>query len=65
MIGRIVVGSPSGPGEKPLGYDGRNGRAPIFNEVFRTFEFVKSAEVVNQKVVPYPVKELGRSFPMY
>jgi plastocyanin len=65
MIGRIVVGAPGGPGEKPLGYGSREGRAPIFREVARAFEFVKSDAIVQKKVIPYPAKELGRSFPMY
>ncbi len=64
-VGRIVVGSPGGPGERPLAYGLREGRAPIFKEVEKTFEFARSEEIVRKKIIPYPVKELGRRFPLY
>ncbi|MDA2934673.1 plastocyanin/azurin family copper-binding protein [Acidobacteria bacterium AH-259-D05] len=65
MVGRIVVGSPGGPGEKPLGYGSGEGRAPIFKEVIRAFAFVRPEEIVSKKLIPYPVKELERRFPLY
>ena len=65
MVGRIVVGSPGGPGEQTLGYGSREGRAPIFKEVIRAFEFARAEEIVRQKTIPYPVKELERRFPLY
>ena len=64
-VGRIVVGRPGGPGEKPLGYGSREGWAPIFTEVIRTLEFAQSDEIVRQKTIPYPAEELGRRFPLY
>jgi len=65
MVGRIVVGSPGGPGEQPLGYGSREGRAPIFKEVIRVFEFARAEEIVKRKTIAYPVKELERRFPLY
>ncbi len=65
MVGRIVVGSPGGPGEQTLGYGSREGRAPIFKEVIRAFEFARAEEIVKRKTIPYPVKELERRFPLY
>ena len=65
MVGRIVVGRPGGPGEKPFGYGSREGRAPIYKEVEKVFEFARSEEIVRENVIPYPVKELERRFPLY
>ncbi len=65
MVGRIVVGRPGGPGEEPLGYGSGEGRAPIFREARKVFEFAGSEEIVRRKVIPYPVKELERRFPLY
>ena len=65
MVGRIVVGRPGGPGQQPLGYGSREGRAPIFKEVIRAFEFARPEEIVRRKTIPYPVKELERRFPLY
>ena len=65
MVGRIVVGRPGGPGEKPFGYGSREGRAPIYKEVEKVFEFARSEEIVRENVIPYPVKALERRFPLY
>ncbi len=65
MVGRIVVGSPGGPGERPLGYGSREGRAPIFREARKVFEFARAEEIVRRTTIPYPVKELERRFPLY
>ncbi len=65
MVGRIVVGRPGGPGERPLGYGSREGRAPIFREARKVFEFAKAEEIVRRTTIPYPVKELERRFPLY
>ena len=64
-VGRIVVGSPGGPGEKPLGYGSGEGRSPIFKEIEKTFAFAHSEEIVREKRIPYPVKALERRFPLY
>ena len=60
------MGQPGGPGEKPPGYGSREGWAPIYREVIRTFEFAKSEEIVRQKVIRYPMQgPLSRRFPHY
>ena len=64
-VGRIVVGRPGGPGEKPLGYGSGEGRSPIYKEVEKTFKFAGSEEIVREEIIPYPVKELERRFPLY
>lgn len=65
MVGRIVVGSPGGPGEQVPGYGSREGRAPVYKEAIRAFEMAPSEEIVKAKSLPYPIKELRRSFPLY
>ncbi len=42
MVGRIVVGRPGGPGEKPWGYGGREGRNPIYKGVHKPAEILDS-----------------------
>jgi plastocyanin len=64
-VGRIVVGRPGGPGEKPLGYGSREGRAPIYKEVIRTLELAKSEDIVRKKMIPYPAEALRRRYPQY
>ncbi len=64
-VGRIVVGKPGGPGEKPLGYGSREGRAPIYKEVIRTLELAKSEDIVREKMIPYPAEALRRRYPQY
>lgn len=64
-VGRIVVGRPGGPGEKPLGYGSREGWAPIYKEVIRTLELAKSEDIVREKIIPYPAEALRRRFPQY
>ena len=63
-VGRIVVGSPGGPGEKPLGYGASRGMAPIFEDVKKLFSWLSSEKIVRQKVVPYPMDLLERGFPL-
>ena len=65
MVGRIVVGSPGGPGEQPPGYGSREGRAPVYKEAIRAFEMAPSQEIAQAKAVPYPIEKLRRSFPLY
>ena len=63
MVGRIVVGRPGGPAEKPLGYGGREGRTPTFPRAKEVLEFVSSQEVVEKKLIRYPTREFGRRYP--
>ncbi len=63
MVGRIVVGRPGGPGEKPPGYGNREGRAVMYPDAARLLEYLKSDEIVQKKVIPCPLEVLERKFP--
>ena len=63
MVGRIIVGKPGGPGERPPGYGNRNGQAVMYRDARRLFEYLKSDEIVQQKRIPYPMDLLRRPFP--
>ena len=63
MVGRIVVGRPGGPGEKPPGYGNREGRAVMYRDAARLFEYLKSDEIVRRKSISYPVEMFERKFP--
>lgn len=65
LIGRIVVGTPGGPGEKPLGYGAREGRSVTYKDMARIFQVLNSEEIVRKKSVPYPREILRRSFPLH
>jgi plastocyanin len=59
VVGRIIVGRPGGPGERPLGYGTGEGRAPIFQRAKDVFEYVSSERIMKEKRVELPVKLLG------
>jgi plastocyanin len=63
LMGRIVVGKPGGPGEMPLGYGGREGRAPVFPDMQTLFKRLNSQEIVQKKRVPFPRDILVRRPP--
>ena len=63
-VGRIVVGSPGGPAEKPPGYGAREGRAPMFPAPRKMFAWLSSERIVRDKIVAYPPDLLERRFPM-
>ena len=63
MVGRIVVGKPGGPGEKPPGYGNREGRSVMYPDAARVLEYLKSDEIVKKKSVPYPIDLMTRRFP--
>ncbi|MCH8016780.1 MAG: hypothetical protein IH917_09170 [Acidobacteria bacterium] len=63
MVGRIIVGKPGGPGERPPGYGNRNGRMVMYRDAGRLFEYLKSDEIVQKKRIPYPMDLLRRPFP--
>ena len=65
LVGRIVVGRPGGPGEKPPRYGGAEGRAPIYSRAMRVFEALNSEEIVSRKAVPFPTAKIGNRFPEY
>ena len=60
LIGRVVVGRPGGPAEKPARYGGSEGRAPIYAMGMRVFGVLNSKEIVERKSVPFPVDKLGQ-----
>ena len=63
MVGRIVVGKPGGPGERPPGYGNREGRMVMYRDAARLFQFLKSDKIVQEKVVPFPQELLRKPFP--
>lgn len=63
LMGRIVVGQPGGPAERPLGYGGRDGRAPVFPDMLTLFKVLNSQEIVQKKRVPFPQHILVRRSP--
>ena len=65
MVGRIVVGRPGGPGEKPWGYGGREGRNPIYKGVLKTAEILDSREIVQKKRVPFPFDDMIPPYPIW
>jgi len=60
LIGRIVVGRPGGPAEKPARYGGAEGRAPVYAAGMRVFGILNSKEIVEKKLVPFPVDKLAQ-----
>jgi hypothetical protein len=60
LLGRIVVGRPGGPGEKPPRYGGAEGRAPIYGMAMRVFGIINSKEIVEKKAVQFPVQKLAQ-----
>jgi len=65
VVGRIIVGQPGGPGEKPPRYGGAEGRAPIYQRAMEVFAQIDSQEIVRAKKVSIPTDKLGRQYPVY
>ena len=65
MVGRIVVGRPGGPGEKPWGYGGAQGRNPIYGAVLTTAKLLNSQEIVRRKAIPFPVDDQAPAYPLW
>ena len=63
MVGRIIVGKPGGPGEKPPGYGNREGRMVVYQDAVKLLQFLKSDEIVRRKSIPYPAEMFRRTFP--
>ena len=63
-VGRIVVGSPGGPGEKPAGYGASEGRAPVYEDVKKLLSWLDSDKILQEQIVPYPMNLLERTFPL-
>jgi hypothetical protein len=47
-----------------LGYGSRDGRHPVYREVVRALELADSASIMKRKTIPYPAKDLQRTFPI-
>ncbi len=62
MVGRIIVGRPGGPGERPLGYGGRQGRTPMYKKAIRVFQYASSERIVKEKRLPFPQELFGRRY---
>ena len=65
MIGRIVVGRPDGPGEKPWGYGNREGRRPIPPEVLKRTELLDSERIVRERSVSFPFERFYLPYPLW
>lgn len=64
-VGRIVVGAPGGPGEKPLGYGASEGRSVMFPEVRKLLAWLTSDKIVREKKVSYPRELFGLTYPQH
>ena len=63
MIGRIIVGAPGGPGEKPPGYGGAEGRAVVFPGEINAFQALSTKQIMDKKTLSLP-KDLNlRAWP--
>lgn len=62
-VGRIVVGNPGGPAEKPLGYGGPEGRAPVFQAQVKVLALAPSSEIVTKKVIPFQTDVIYQPYP--
>ena len=63
MIGRIVVGKPGGPGEKPWGYGNKEGRKVMPPEVLKRVSLLDSQEIVRKKAIEFPYKQFYNKYP--
>jgi plastocyanin len=63
MVGRIVVGKPGGPAEKPPGYGNRDGYAVMYPDAAKMLNYLKPDEIVRKQSVPCPMELLERKFP--
>ncbi|MEE8162011.1 MAG: hypothetical protein V3T61_10285 [Acidobacteriota bacterium] len=65
MIGRIVVGKPGGPGEKPWGYGNKEGRRPIPPAVLERVKLLDSEEIVKKKTIEFPFEQFYVPYPLW
>ena len=62
-VGRIIVGTPGGPAEKPPGYGGSEGRAVMFGDSRKIFAWLTPERILKEKSVPFPAEMMERTFP--
>ena len=65
MVGRIVVGRPGGPGERPWGYGGKDGRNPIYEAILKTTRLLNSQEIVEKKAIRFPFDDMIPPYPAW
>ena len=63
MVGRIIVGAPGGPAEKPPGYGGAEGRAVVFPAEVNSFQELASKQIMAQKTLQLPKNLNLRAWP--
>lgn len=65
MFGRIVVGTPGGPGEKPWGYGNVDGRRVIPPQVKERANVLDSYAIVTRKSIPFPFQQFTAPYPLW
>jgi plastocyanin len=65
MVGRIVVGKPGGPGEKPWGYGNLEGRRVIPAKVMERAKLLDSNEIAKKKSVTFPFERFTAPYPLW
>ena len=65
MVGRIVVGKPGGPGERPWGYGNKQGSKPIPPAVLERAYLMDSERIVREKTVAFPYKNFHLPYPLW
>jgi plastocyanin len=65
MVGRIVVGKPGGPGERPWGYGNIDGRRVIPPKVKERAKLLDSNDIVKRKAVSFPFQQFTAPYPLW
>ncbi len=65
MFGRIVVGKPGGPGEKPWGYGNIDGRRVIPPKVAERAKLLNSSDIVKKKSISFPFQQFTAPYPLW
>jgi plastocyanin len=65
MVGRIVVGRPGGPGERPWGYGNSDGRRVIPPQVKERAKWLDSREIVAKRAIPFPYRQFTAPYPLW
>jgi plastocyanin len=65
MVGRVVVGKPGGPGEKPWGYGNIDGRRVVPPKVKERAKLLDSNEIVKRKSLPFPFQQFTAPYPLW
>lgn len=65
MFGRIVVGKPGGPGEKPWGYGNVDGRRVVPPKVAERAKLLNSNDIVKKKSLSFPYQQFVAPYPLW